>query len=158
MGVTGSGKSTVGALLAQRLGAIFVDSDSLHPAANVAKMAAGMPLNDADRKPWLETIGQRLAETGDESIVIACSALKKSYRDIIRVADPTVRFVLLHGARDLLSERLDRRREHFMSSSLLQSQWDTLELLDADESGITLDITEAPDELAAKATELLRRV
>src|ERR1044071_8682644 len=96
MGVSGSGKSTVGALLAEKLGAPFIDGDLLHSESNVAKMAAGTALNDADRKPWLEAVGQRLADA-EESLVIACSALKKSYRDIIRAADPTARFVLLEG-------------------------------------------------------------
>ena len=155
MGVSGSGKSTVGELLAQELDATFIDSDVLHPEANVAKMAAGTPLNDADRKPWLEAIGQKLADAGDESLVIACSALKKSYRNIIRAADPTARFVHLDGPRELLSKRVTTRRGHFMPPSLLQSQLETLERLDSDESGVVLDISERPDELARKAAALL---
>jgi carbohydrate kinase (thermoresistant glucokinase family) len=155
MGVSGSGKSTVGELLAQKLGATFIDGDFLHPEKNVAKMAAGTPLTDADRKPWLEAIGQKLAEAGDESLVIASSALKKSYRDIIRAADPTAGFVLLEGPRELLSERLAGRKGHFMPSSLLQSQLETLEPLDADESGVVLDISEKPEELAWRAAALL---
>jgi len=156
MGVTGSGKTTVGKILAEKLGATFVDGDSLHPADNIAKMKAGKALDDADRKPWLETIAGKLASAGENSIVVACSALKKSYRDIFRAADPTVRFVLLHGSRELLSERLSQRKGHFMPPSLLQSQLGTLEPLGPTESGITLDIAATPDELSSKAALWLR--
>ena len=155
MGVSGSGKSTIGELLARQLSATFIDGDFLHPERNVAKMAAGTPLNDADRKPWLEAIGQKLAQAGDESLVIACSALKKSYRDIIRAADPTARFVFLEGPPELLAERLASRRGHFMPPTLLQSQLDTLEPLDPDESGVVLDISEKPEELVREAAALL---
>src|SRR4051812_7195598 len=97
MGVSGSGKTSVGKRLAEMIGAAFLDADSLHPAQNVEKMKAGIPLDDADRKPWLEEVGRRLAMAGTESLVVACSALKKAYRDVIRAADPGVRFVLLFG-------------------------------------------------------------
>ena len=157
MGVSGSGKSTVGELLTRRLGARFIDGDLLHPRANITKMESGQPLNDEDRRPWLESIGQQLADAGDRSLVIACSALKKSYRDIIRGSDPSVRFVLLHGDAGLLTERTAQRRGHFMPSSLLASQLDTLELLGSDEAGFQLDITETPEDLADKAAAMLRK-
>src|SRR3954469_4090260 len=103
MGVSGSGKSTVGELLALRLNCRFIDADVLHPRSNVAKMEAGTPLNDADRQPWLELVGQKLVEAGDQSVVVACSALKKSYRDIIRSRDQKARFILLQGSYELLA-------------------------------------------------------
>lgn len=157
MGVSGSGKSTVGELIATRLGANFIDGDLLHPSANVAKMESGTPLNDADRKPWLEMIGKKLANANGQSLVIACSALKRAYRDIIRAAAPRTRFVLLHGAAELLAERLDHRRGHFMPSSLLASQLATLEPLESDEAGFMLDIRETPDELARQAVVRLMK-
>ena len=155
MGVSGSGKSTVGELIAARLGAPFIDGDLLHPKANIAKMESGIPLNDDDRKPWLETIGQKFAEADGQSLVIACSALKRAYRDIIRAAAPRARFVLLHGAADLLAKRLERRRGHFMPSSLLASQLATLEPLEFDETGFALDISKTPQELAEEAVARL---
>ena len=155
MGVSGSGKSTVGALLAEKLSAVFIDGDVLHPRANIAKMAAGTPLDDADRKPWLEAIGRKLAQAGAESLVIACSALKKSYRDIIRAADQSVQFVSLEGAYELLSQRLADRRGHFMSPLLLKSQLETLEPLASNERGFALNVAEKPEELAGKAAALL---
>ena len=158
MGVSGSGKSTVGELIATRLGASFIDGDLLHPKANIAKMESGTPLNDHDRKPWLETIGQKFAEAEGHSLVIACSALKRAYRDIIRAAAPRARFVLLQGSPDLLAQRLKHRRGHFMPSSLLASQLDTLERLESDESGFTLDISKTPDELAREAVAKLLKM
>ncbi|WP_254455374.1 gluconokinase [Paenarthrobacter ureafaciens] len=139
MGVAGCGKSTVGAALAERLGAEFLDGDSLHPQANIDKMAAGTPLNDADRAPWLAEIGRRFS-TSDAALVIACSALKRAYRDIIREGDPGVTFVHLHGTRELLGERMNNRPGHFMPPSLLDSQLATLEPLESDETGIVVSI------------------
>ena len=156
MGVSGCGKSTVGALLAQELGADFLDGDSLHPVANVEKMAAGIPLDDADRQPWLEEIGLRFARAGDRSLVIACSALKRTYRDLIRGGAPDARFVLLHGTAELLTARMVARPGHFMPPSLLTSQLQTLEPLQADEAGVVLDIAAPPAELAAEGEQWLQ--
>jgi len=135
--VAGCGKSTIGVALAERLGAEFLDGDSLHPQANIDKMASGTPLNDADRAPWLAEIGRRFS-TSDTALVIACSALKRAYRDIIRGGDPTVTFVHLHGTRELLTERMNNRPGHFMPTSLLDSQLATLEPLEDYENGILL--------------------
>ncbi|MET4540092.1 beta-N-acetylhexosaminidase [Arthrobacter bambusae] len=146
MGVAGCGKSTVGAALAERLGAKFLDGDSLHPQANIDKMAAGTPLNDDDRAPWLAEIGRRFPAS-NSALVIACSALKRSYRDIIRSADPSVVFVHLHGTRELLNARMTARPGHFMPASLLDSQLDTLEPLEDDEAGIVVDIASPVEDI-----------
>ena len=157
MGVSGAGKTTVGKLLAEEIGANFIDGDDLHPEANVAKMAAGRALDDADRGPWLEAIAEEFVRAGGKSLVVACSALKKAYREIIRRADPSVRFVFLEGPRELLAARLAARSSgHFMPPSLLQSQLDTLEPLEPDESGFAMNIARTPEELAREAATLLR--
>lgn len=156
MGVSSSGKTTIGKLLAPEIGASFIDGDDLHPEANVAKMAAGIPLDDADRAPWLEMIGEEFVRAGEKSLVVACSALKKSYREIIRRADPRVRFVFLEGSRELLAARLGARSSgHFMPPSRLQSQLETLEPLELDEAGFALNIARPPEELARDAASRL---
>lgn len=155
MGVSSCGKSTVGALLAERTGLPFRDGDDMHPDANVTKMAAGHALTDADRKPWLESIGEYLAHAEDGAVV-GCSALKRSYRDIIRAAAPDTVFIHLAGSYDLLKARMSRREGHFMPVSLLDSQFDTLEQLEDDEAGITLDVVASPAQLAEEASEFLR--
>ncbi|HEU0257013.1 MAG TPA: gluconokinase [Microbacteriaceae bacterium] len=140
MGVSGSGKSTVGEALAGRLGVRFVDGDDLHPASNVAKMAAGHPLTDDDRWPWLARIGGALADARETGLVVACSALKKSYRDVILAKEPRSFFVHLAGPRRVLESRLGARHGHFMPPSLLDSQLATLEPL-RDEPGAAVDIS-----------------
>ncbi|TFC77251.1 hypothetical protein E3O45_07775 [Cryobacterium sp. TMS1-20-1] len=142
MGVSGSGKSTIGALLAHALVVPFLDTDGLHPPSNIVKMASGVPLTDADRWPWLALVGQALAEAGaaGTGLVIACSALKRVYRDAIVAAAPNVRFVHLAGTLDVLGNRLEGRREHFMPPALLRSQLATLEELQGDEPGFAVDI------------------
>ncbi|WP_256869786.1 gluconokinase [Paenarthrobacter ureafaciens] len=157
MGVAGCGKSTVGAALAERLGARFLDGDSLHPQANIDKMAAGTPLNDDDRAPWLAEIGRRFS-TSDAALVIACSALKRAYRDIIRSGDPSVAFVHLHGTRELLNERMNNRPGHFMPASLLDSQLATLEALEVDESGLSVGIADSVEAIAESAERGLQNL
>jgi len=124
MGVSGCGKSTVGALLAQRLGCEFLDGDEFHPPENVAKMASGVPLTDADRRPWLERLNAELRKR--ENAVLACSALKQSYRDIL-AQGADCRFVHLRGPIELIRSRLESRRHRYMPASLLESQFATLE-------------------------------
>lgn len=137
MGPSGSGKSTVGAFLAGTLGARFVDGDDLHPAANVRKMAAGTPLDDSDREPWLRLVGATLQT--EERIVVACSALRRVYRDVIRTEAPETFFAELAIGRAVLEERMRLRVDHFMPAALLESQLQTLESLEADEQGIRID-------------------
>lgn len=154
MGVSGSGKTTVGDQLAERLGLPYHDGDDLHPQSNIDKMAEGIPLSDEDRWPWLELVGQWLAEH-PEGGIIGCSALKRSYRDAIRAAAPDAVFVHVHGDFDLLRARMDDRPGHFMPASLLESQMDTLELLEDDEVGKTFDVQAPVDEITAAAAEWL---
>lgn len=134
MGVSGSGKTTVGAALAERLGVLFLDGDSLHPPGNVAKMARGEPLTDDDRWPWLAEVGAWLA---DSRGVVACSALRRAYRDVLRSHCPDLVVLHLDGAEELFEQRLVKRSGHFMPVSLLGSQLATLEPLEPDERGVT---------------------
>jgi gluconokinase len=140
MGVSGSGKTSVGELVAKRLGWVFAEGDAFHPPANIEKMRSGHPLDDADRLPWLrrlaEWIGER--EAHGENAVVTCSALKRSYRDLLRKDHPSVFFVHVTASRQVLQQRLDDREGHYMPASLLASQLDTLEPLQPDEPGLTL--------------------
>ena len=154
MGPSGSGKTAVGAALAVDLAVEFVDADDLHPAANVAKMAAGDPLDDADRIPWLDIVGRTLADLPGGG-VIACSALKRRYRDRLRAAAPPPRFVYLHGTPALLGARLAARRGHYMPASLLPSQLQTLEPPDADEGALAFDIAESPAAIVQRVVRSL---
>ncbi|MEW5812312.1 MAG: gluconokinase [Actinomycetota bacterium] len=145
MGVSGSGKSTVGAALAQRLRVPFADADDFHPPANIAKMTAGHPLDDDDRHPWLESIGDWLAQRCDTGGVMSCSALKRSYRDQLRRHCADVVFLHLNGTPDVIARRQASRPGHFMPASLLASQFATLEPLDADEPGTIIDVDQSID-------------
>jgi carbohydrate kinase (thermoresistant glucokinase family) len=150
MGVSGCGKSTVGSLLAAQLGVPFLDADLMHPPANLAKMAAGTSLADADRWPWLDRVGAALAAAPD-GVVVACSALRRPYRDLLRRAAPDVHFVHLAGAREELAARMHARDGHFMPVSLLDAQLATLEPLGPDERGTELDCVLHPAGLALAA-------
>lgn len=156
MGVTGCGKSTVGAALAQACDMTFVDGDDLHPPANIAKMASGVPLDDDDRRPWLGDVGQTLART-DGPAVIGCSALKRAYRDIIRSnASEAVGFIHLDAKREVFAERLQAREGHFMPAGLLDSQIATLEPLGDDEAGQRIDIAQSVEDVVAQAAAYVR--
>jgi carbohydrate kinase (thermoresistant glucokinase family) len=141
MGVSGCGKSTLGARLASTLGWMFQEGDSLHPPANVAKMAAGRPLDDADREPWLVAVGAWIDErrAAAEAGVVTCSALKRAYRNLLTTGRPEVRTVFLSGSPELIAGRLAERSDHFMPASLLASQFAALEPPDPEEGAITVD-------------------
>jgi gluconokinase len=158
MGVCGCGKSTVAEALAARLGARFVEGDELHSEANVAKMGAGIPLTDADREGWLQSIANRLGDPADagRGVVAACSALKRRYRDRLRTGAPDLVLVHLHGDPALLARRMAGRRGHYMPASLLQSQLDALEPPQADETAIVLDIERTPEALVDAALDAIR--
>jgi len=155
MGVSGCGKSTIGRTLAEAEGLGFVDGDSLHPQANIEKMARGAPLEDDDRLPWLDLVGDALRP----GTVIACSALKRAYRDRIRErAGGSVVFLFLHGRRETLMARMDQREGHFMPGTLLDSQLATLEPPSEDEPHVSADIDQAPDEIVTRLIAGLRRL
>lgn len=150
MGVSGSGKTTIARELASRLGWTFEEGDILHPQANVAKMHAGVPLDDADRAPWLNAVAAWIdrQRATNASGIITCSALKRSYRDIITGDRPDVRLVYLRGSYELIASRLAQRHGHFMPASLLKSQFDALEEPAADENPLMVDIGSTPGKIA----------
>ncbi len=152
MGVSGSGKTTVGTALAEALGVRFADGDDLHPESNVEKMAMGVPLTDADRWPWLDAVGALLAQGAS---VVACSALRHAYRDRLRATAPALRLVYLHGSRELLARRMGHR-DHFMPVELLDSQLATLEPPAADEWALSYDVAATVEEIAGDAALRLR--
>ncbi|KIT15155.1 gluconokinase [Jannaschia aquimarina] len=153
MGVTSTGKSLTGANLARALNVPFIDGDDLHPQRNVDKMARGEPLDDTDRAPWLARIGAVLAE---RPCVIACSALKRAYRDRLRADAPDLVFVHLHGPREVIAERMAQRDGHFMPLSLLDSQLATLEMPGPDERVIPVDLTLTPLQIVSRVTDALK--
>ena len=159
MGVAGCGKSTVAKLAAERLGWYFVEGDSLHPPANVEKMSTGIPLDDDDRRPWLEEIAATIRRWRSEghSGVIACSALRRSYRDTIAAGENDVCFVHLHGERNLIAQRLAERRGHFMPIALLDSQFATLEPPTGGERAISLDVAVNPAQLVDDVVRTVTR-
>jgi gluconokinase len=157
MGVSATGKTVVGEQLADELGCEFVEGDSLHSQHNIEKMSEGVPLTDEDRLPWLQAIAELVAVRDAEgtSTVVTCSALKRSYRDVLRKAAPTF-FVHLHAPFEVLQERMQLRTKHFMPTSLLRSQFDTLEELGDDESGAVVDVSPPIDVVVEEAVNAVR--
>ncbi|MFB9524470.1 gluconokinase [Streptomyces cremeus] len=158
MGVAGTGKTTIGTLLAERMGVAYAEGDDFHPATNVSKMAAGVPLADADRLPWLDRVGAWARERGAAGGVVTCSALKRAYRDRLRGAAPGVAFVHLEGSRGLIGARMRERRGHFMPVALLDSQFAALEGLGRDEYGVTVGVEGTPEEVVERAVKALREL
>jgi gluconokinase len=157
MGVAGCGKTSVGRLLATELGASFIEADELHPPANKEKMSRGTPLTDEDRRPWLEEIAGRIRDHADQGVVVACSALKRSYRDILRGGHAGTFFLHLELDRDTATRRVGSRPGHFMPAALVASQFEALEPLDRDEAGLGTDATKPVAEIVAEARTRLRR-
>jgi gluconokinase len=153
MGVSGSGKTSVAERIADQLELPFAEADAFHPEANITKMSAGVPLTDGDRWPWLRELADWIGshEVLGESTVMACSALKRTYRDVLRSGAPGVHFLHMHGPSEVIWERIDAREGHFMPPALLRSQLDTLQRLDPDEAGLELDVRADLDALNAEA-------
>ncbi|XMA36459.1 gluconokinase [Streptomyces albogriseolus] len=155
MGVAGTGKTTIGPLLAARFGVPYAEGDDFHPQSNIAKMSAGTPLTDDDRWPWLDAIGDWAQQRAGLGGVVSCSALKRSYRDRLRAAAPGVVFVHLSGDRALVEDRMSHRKGHFMPTALLDSQFATLQPLGQDEAGVAVDVTGSPEEITERAATAL---
>ncbi|MDW4908146.1 gluconokinase [Streptomyces sp. ADMS] len=155
MGVSGTGKTTIGPLLATRLGVPYAEADDFHSPANIHKMTAGTPLTDEDRRPWLDAIGEWAHGRAGLGGVVSCSALKRSYRDRLRATAPGVVFLHLTGDRALIEDRMGHRRGHFMPTALLDSQFATLQPLEADEAGVAVNVSGTPDEVTAHAVAAL---
>ncbi|EOY46699.1 Gluconokinase [Streptomyces lividans 1326] len=156
MGVAGTGKTTIGPLLAARLGVPYAEGDDFHPPANIAKMTAGTPLTDEDRWPWLDAIGGWAHGRAGLGGVVSSSALKRSYRDRLRAAAPGVVFVHLTGSRELIEDRMSHRQGHFMPTALLDSQFATLQPLQPDEAGVAVDVAGTPEEITERAVDALK--
>jgi gluconokinase len=156
MGVAGTGKTTIGPLVAARLGVPYAEGDDFHPAANVAKMSAGVPLDDEDRRPWLDAIGAWAHRRAGLGGVVSSSALKRSYRDRLRAAAPGLVFLHLTGDRALIEQRMAERKGHFMPAALLDSQYATLQPLGPDEAGVAVDVSGTPEDIAERAAAALR--
>lgn len=153
MGVSSTGKTTIGTALAEQFGMKLIDGDDLHPRANILKMASGLPLNDDDRRPWLERINDAAfsLEQKSENGIIVCSALKKAYRDQIRQGNQQLTFLFLHGSFELIQQRMAQRKGHFMKTAMLQSQFDTLEIPQADENDVIfIDIDSSFEQVVAR--------
>ncbi|MFE3600857.1 gluconokinase [Streptomyces sp. NPDC059096] len=158
MGVAGTGKTTVGPLLAAALGVPYAEGDDFHPPENIAKMSAGTPLEDADRWPWLDAIGDWAHGRAGLGGVVSSSALKRAYRDRLRAAAPGAVFLHLAGERPLVERRMAERKGHFMPTALLDSQYAALENLGADEAGVAVDVSGTPEEITERAVAALRRL
>ncbi|MFD7168340.1 gluconokinase [Streptomyces violascens] len=156
MGVAGTGKTTIGPLVAARLGVPYAEGDDFHPAANVAKMSAGIPLDDEDRRPWLDAIGAWAHGRAGLGGVVSSSALKRDYRDRLRAAAPGLVFLHLTGDRALIEQRMAERTGHFMPAALLDSQYTTLQPLGPDEAGVAVDVSGTPEDIAERAAAALR--
>lgn len=158
MGVSGTGKTSIARALRDELGWDFIEGDNLHPASNIRKMSAGIPLDDTDRGPWLQKIATwiQVADRRGTSTLVTCSALKRAYRDVLRQASSGVVFLHLTADKDIIAERMSRRTGHFMPLSLLESQFATLEPLGRDEKGVTLDVSGSPQQVVHAALEALK--